>query len=61
MDIERERALTLAHEAALSLPGCSAEMVVDRARVYLDFLRGKRDAEIISAARALSEKFSPPT
>ena len=52
----RDRALTLAHEAEAK-DGCSpAEAVVNRARVYLDFLEGTRDAEVIDAAREMARK-----
>ena len=54
MDENRKFALRLAHQAAN--PSWSAEMVVASARVYLGFLEGKRDAEIIDAAREFSEK-----
>lgn len=55
MDAERERALTLAHEAEVK-HGSSPDMVVDRARLYLDFLRGTQDAEILADVRVLAAK-----
>ena len=55
MDLDRDRALTLAHEDEMRNGYADPEAVVNRARTYLDFLRGARDAEIISAAHKLSD------
>lgn len=49
----RERALSLAHEVELRNGSTLPESVTARVRVFLDFLRGTRDAEIIDAAREL--------
>ena len=58
MDQARERALTLAHEDETQAGYAAPDKVVDRARQYLDFLRGAHDAEIISAARGFAAKIS---
>lgn len=50
----RLRALELAHDLHRNL-GTAADVVAS-ARVYLDFLRGTRDAEVIDAAQVLAEK-----
>ncbi len=57
----RERALTLAQDAEAKDGISDPASVVDRARIYLDFLQGTRDAEIIDAARMLSEKINSST
>lgn len=57
MDADRERALTLAHEAEpKGSGGAPPEQVIERARWYLDFLRGTSDAEIIEAAIELKRR-----
>ncbi len=61
MDHERERALTLAHEAERKDGFATPTEVVARARKYLDFLRGTHDAEIIEAAHVLADKIGRPT
>jgi hypothetical protein len=58
MDANRERALALAQDAE-AMPGTPpAREVVARAQLYLDFLQGTRDGEIIAAARALASVVS---
>jgi hypothetical protein len=61
MDPERERVLTLAHESELQRGPDDGQAVIKRARLYLDFLKGTRDAEIISAACALTERVRETT
>jgi hypothetical protein len=56
MNAERDRALTLAHEAEPKDGYAPPENVVARARQYLDFLLGTRDAEIIKAAKELQRQ-----
>lgn len=45
MNAERERALTLAHEAEAKDGLAPAAAVVERARIYFNFLIGTADAE----------------
>ena len=51
----RERALSLAHEDETKAGYATPAAVIDRARVYLDFLQGTSDAGIIQAARAVAD------
>lgn len=52
---DRDRALTLAHEAESKNGSASPEAVIARARIYLDFLCGTRDADVLSAAHHLAK------
>jgi hypothetical protein len=61
MDMERERALTLAHEAEINRGSGGPDAVVSRARLYLDFLRGTSDAKVIDAAHEFAKKITQPT
>jgi hypothetical protein len=54
LNIDRDRALTLANEAEAKDGLASTAAVVARARHYLGFLRGTRDAEIVQAAQAVA-------
>lgn len=45
MDEERERALSLAHDAEPHDGSATPEQVIFRARVYLDFLQGANQVE----------------
>ena len=56
MDHERERALTLAQEIEARKGYSTPDAVISRARAYLDFLRGTRDAAIIGAALEMASK-----
>lgn len=56
MDAERERALTLAHEAEAKDGLSPAAAVVERARVYLHFLLNVSDANPDPRAAAEAER-----
>jgi hypothetical protein len=57
LDPARERALTLAQEAENRVWTPTAE-IIKRARDYLDFLRGTKDARLIALAQEVHQKFS---
>lgn len=50
MDEERERALSLAHDAEPQYGSATPEQVISRARKYLDFLQGANQVETTDAA-----------
>jgi hypothetical protein len=52
MMAERERALTLAHEAEAKDGLTTATAVVERARIYFNFLIGASDAKTDNAGAA---------
>jgi hypothetical protein len=55
----RLECLRLADDGEKGMHRASPQEVVERARVYVDFLAGTNDAEIIRVARDLADKVKP--